>query len=50
MLYVDAHVGDKVILLGNHATITADALAARCDTINYEFVTRINPMIPRVVL
>ena len=47
---VDAHVGDKVILLGNHATITADALAARCDTINYEFVTRINPMIPRVVL
>lgn len=43
-------VGDEVILLGNHPGITADDLAARCNTINYEFVTRINPLLPRIVV
>ena len=44
-----AEVGDVVELLGNAADITADALAQRCDTINYEVVTRINPLLPRIV-
>lgn len=42
-------VGDKVILLGNHAMISADALAKKCSTINYELVTRINPLLPRMI-
>ncbi len=42
-------VDDEVILLGNNAMITADALAKKCNTINYELVTRINPLLPRVI-
>lgn len=40
---------DEVILLGKYEGITADALAAHCNTINYEFVTRINPLLSRIV-
>ncbi|MBU0732267.1 alanine racemase [Patescibacteria group bacterium] len=45
---VDAKAGDEVILLGNE--ITAEEFAAWADTINYEVVTRINPLIPRVYI
>jgi len=40
---------DEVILIGEQGNegITADDLASRIDTINYEIVSRINPMIPR---
>ena len=42
--------GDRVTLLGKNgkAEITADELAAHIGTINYEVVTRVNPLIPRV--
>lgn len=42
--------GDKVTIIGgvgNHR-ITAEDLAKKIDTINYEVVTKINPLIPRV--
>jgi alanine racemase len=47
-----AKVGDMATLLGRdgmHA-VTADDLAERCGTINYEIVTRINPLLPRIVV
>lgn len=40
-------VGDKVELIGKE--ITADELAKKIGTINYEVVTRINPLISRVL-
>lgn len=58
MLMVDvSHVpgikiGDTVTLLGRdgmHA-VTADDLADRLGSINYEIVTRINPLLPRLVV
>lgn len=45
---MDVYVGDEVILLGNYLGVTAEDLAARCQTINYEIVTRINPLLPRI--
>ncbi|PIR67091.1 MAG: alanine racemase [Parcubacteria group bacterium CG10_big_fil_rev_8_21_14_0_10_36_14] len=39
---------DEVILLGNE--ITAEELAKKIDTINYEVMTRINPLIKRVIV
>jgi len=43
---------NTVTLLGNEGgkDITADELAERIGTINYEIVARINPLIPRVVV
>jgi alanine racemase len=46
---LDVSLNDEVILLGNYPKITADDLASHCKTINYEIVTRINPLLPRVV-
>jgi alanine racemase len=46
-------VGDVAILLGKHgkSEISADNLADLTpDTINYEIVTRINPLLPRIVV
>ncbi len=40
---------DEVTLLGDHAGITADKMAQCCQTINYEIVTRINPLLARRV-
>ena len=42
---------DEVVLLGKQGKeeITADELAQKIGTINYEVVARINPLIPRVV-
>ena len=38
--------GDAVELLGKN--ITAEEIAAKTDTINYEVISRINPLLPRV--
>ena len=46
---IDASVGDEVMPLGARQGITADELALACNTINYEFVTRINPLLPRII-
>lgn len=45
----DVRVGDEVVLLGRQgsAEITADDIAARLGTINYEVVTSVLPRIPR---
>lgn len=40
---------DDVALLGDHPGITADDIARHCGTINYEIVTRINPLLVRVL-
>ena len=42
---------DTVILIGKdkNREITADEMAEKVSTINYEIVTRINPNIPRVL-
>jgi alanine racemase len=44
--------GDPVILIGAEGdeSITADHLAELAGTINYEIVSRINPLIPRIVV
>lgn len=48
----EPHVGEDVVLLGkqNKAEISADEIAERLGTINYEIVTRINPLLPRLVV
>ncbi|HBH46657.1 MAG: alanine racemase [Candidatus Jacksonbacteria bacterium RIFOXYC2_FULL_44_29] len=49
---LDAVVGDEVVLIGRSGgeQITAEEMAAKIDSINYEIVTRINPLIPRVLV
>lgn len=46
-----AKLEDEVVLLGRQGkeTISAESLASLCGTINYEIVTRINPLLPRLV-
>lgn len=48
----DIKLEDEVVLLGKQGSeeITADELAQKTGTINYELVTRINPLIPRIVV
>jgi alanine racemase len=48
----DAKVGDEAVLIGSQEgeKISADDLAERIDTINYEIVARLNPNIPRVLV
>jgi len=44
-------VGDEVVLLGEQKInnkITAEELAKKVGTINYEIVSRINPLLPRI--
>ncbi|MBN2346262.1 MAG: alanine racemase [Candidatus Aminicenantes bacterium] len=45
-------VGDPVLLLGREGRerIDADMLAEWCGTIQYEILSRINPLIPRIVV
>jgi alanine racemase len=45
-----AAIGDEVLLLGAYPGLTADDIACRLDTINYEIVTRINPLLPRIIV
>ena len=42
-------IGDEVVLIGRQGDeeVTADELAARCDTINYEITCGIGPRVPR---
>lgn len=47
---IDVAVGDPVTLLAGDSEITAEMIAAKCGTINYEVVTRINQQISRVVV
>jgi alanine racemase len=44
--------GDEVVLIGQQgtATVSAEEMAAWLGTIHYEVTTRINPLIPRVVV
>jgi len=48
----NVQAGDEVVLLGRQGfvEITAEEVAAKMGTINYEVVTRINPLIPRVII
>jgi alanine racemase len=48
----DVQPGDEVVLLGRQgqATITAEDMADWLGTIHYEVTTRINPLIPRLVV
>lgn len=48
----DVKVGDEAVLLGSQqgATITAEEIAAKIGTINYEVVTRLPMHIPRIYL
>jgi alanine racemase len=48
----DVQTEDEAVLLGNDGdeAISADDLAGWAGTINYEIVTRINPLVPRVVV
>lgn len=45
-------MGDEVVLLGRQGNqeISADDIAKTIGTINYEVITKINPLIPRIVL
>jgi len=45
----DVKVGDEVVLIGKQGKeyISAEEIAKKIGTINYEVVTRINPLIPR---
>jgi alanine racemase len=45
-------VEDEVVLIGTQGkeTVPADEVASKYGTINYELVTRVNPLIPRIVL
>jgi alanine racemase len=47
----EARPEDEVVLLGEQGRerITAEDMAARLGTINYEVVTRVSPLLPRVV-
>ncbi|MFA6158249.1 MAG: alanine racemase [Candidatus Paceibacterota bacterium] len=47
-----ARESDEVVLIGTQGseTISADEMAEKAGTINYEVVTRINPLIPRIAL
>jgi len=48
----EVKVEDEVVLLGEQSggKITAEELAEKIDTINYEITTRVNPLLPRIVV
>ncbi len=48
----NVRVGDEVVLLGRQGRgeVTAEQLAEKSDTINYEVVTRINPLLKRLLV
>ena len=47
----DIRPEDEVVILGeqNKQRITAEQIAKKTDTINYEVTTRISPLLPRIV-
>jgi alanine racemase len=46
------NIGDEAVIIGRqgHEEVTADALAAQVDTINYEIVTHIAKRVPRIAV
>ncbi|MEI6580558.1 MAG: alanine racemase [bacterium] len=48
----DISIEDEVVLIGKQGDkeITAEDIAKKIDTINYEVVTRLNPLLPRVIV
>ena len=46
------HLEDEAVLIGKQGkeNISVETIAAQCSTINYEFITRINPLIRRIVV
>jgi alanine racemase len=48
----DVKVEDEVVLIGQQGeeNITVEELAQKVGTINYEIITRINPLIPRIYI
>ena len=46
------HVEDEVVIIGKSGSsvISAEEIAEKLGTINYEIVTRINPTIPRIII
>lgn len=49
---IDAKLEDEVVILGKRGKeeITVEEIAQKIGTINYEVVTRINPLIPRIIV
>jgi alanine racemase len=47
----DVLAGDEVVILGKQGKqeITAEQIAEKTDTINYEVVTKISPLLPRIL-
>ena len=47
-----AELEDEAVLLGRQGgdSISAETLAGKIGTINYEIVSRINPQLPRIVV
>lgn len=50
--HLDIKIGEVVTLLGSDQSenISAEEIAVKCQTINYEVVTRINPQIKRILV
>ncbi len=48
----DVAIGDEVVLIGRQgdAEVAVEELASLSETINYEFLARLSPMIPRIVV
>lgn len=46
----DVYVGQEITLLGLQDEVSADLIAKNLNTINWEIVTRINPLLPRIVV
>lgn len=46
---LDVTINDEVTLLDGNTALNAELLAQKCGTINYEIVTRINPLIERII-
>jgi len=48
----EARLEDEVVLLGKqlHESVSAEVMAGKIGTINYEVVARINPLLPRIVV
>lgn len=45
----DVSVGDEAIIFDNQ-NITLDEIADMCETINYEILCNLNPIIPRLFI
>lgn len=49
IINLNVKIGDEVVVIGNQdkSTVTAEEWAKWSETINYEIVTKINPLLPR---